>query len=65
MTLTQQTPVTLAYQSHTRTVGRRYQSVAVMILITVLMVAGIGGRLAYLQLVQGERHRQLADNNRI
>lgn len=65
MTLTQQTPVTVTYQPTTRTVGRRYQSVAVMLVITILMAAGIGGRLIHLQLLQGERHRQLADNNRI
>ncbi|HEY9639024.1 MAG TPA: penicillin-binding protein 2, partial [Coleofasciculaceae cyanobacterium] len=33
--------------------------------ITVALLGGIGSRLAYLQLVQGDRNRQLADNNRI
>jgi penicillin-binding protein 2 len=63
MALTQHSP----YAQHTngRTVGRRYQSLMVMLMITVVMVGGIASRLAYLQLLQGERNRQLADDNRI
>jgi penicillin-binding protein 2 len=63
MTLTQHSPI--AQQSQTRTVGRQYQSLAVMLAITFVLLGGIGSRLAYLQLVQGARNRQLADNNRI
>jgi penicillin-binding protein 2 len=37
----------------------------VMMLISIAMLGGIGSRLAYLQIFQGERNRQLADNNRI
>ena len=48
-----------------RTVGRRFQSVIVMFVITLLLLGGIGSRLFYLQLAQGDRNRQLADNNRI
>ncbi|NET50282.1 MAG: penicillin-binding protein 2, partial [Merismopedia sp. SIO2A8] len=48
-----------------RSVGKRFQSVIVMLLITLLLLGGVGSRLFYLQVVQGERHRQLADNNRI
>lgn len=48
-----------------RTVGRNYQSVFVMVLISVFLLGGIGSRLAYLQLVQGQRNRELAENNRI
>lgn len=36
-----------------------------MLIVTLVMLGGIGTRLAYLQLFQGERNRQLADNNRI
>ncbi|MEM6426747.1 MAG: penicillin-binding protein 2 [Cyanobacteria bacterium P01_H01_bin.119] len=49
----------------TRTVGRHYQSVIIMLLISLFLLGGIGSRLAYLQLVQGPRNRELADNNRI
>ena len=48
-----------------RTVGRQFQSVMVMVIITFLLLGGIGSRLFYLQLAQGDRNRQLADNNRI
>lgn len=63
MTLTQLSTITT--QTTPRTVGRRYQSIAVMIGVSLVMVAGIGSRLAYLQLVEGDRNRQLAENNRI
>jgi penicillin-binding protein 2 len=48
-----------------RTVGRQYQSVVIMLLLSLVMVGGIGSRLAYLQLVQGDRNRELAEENRI
>ncbi|PZO46150.1 MAG: penicillin-binding protein 2 [Phormidesmis priestleyi] len=48
-----------------RTVGRQYQSVVIMLLLSLVMVGGIGSRLAYLQLVQGERNRELAEDNRV
>lgn len=48
-----------------RTVGRNYQSVFVMLIVSVFLLGGIGSRLAYLQLIEGTRNRQLADNNRI
>lgn len=36
-----------------------------MLFISLVMVGGIGARLGYLQLTQGERNQQLADSNRI
>lgn len=48
-----------------RTVGRQYQSVVIMLLLSFVMIGGIGSRLAYLQLVQGDRNRELAEENRI
>lgn len=66
MTLTQNSPLSQqSKQSSARTVGRQYQSLFVMLAVTLVMVGGIGTRLAYLQLFQGERNRQLADNNRV
>ncbi|HEY9644755.1 MAG TPA: penicillin-binding protein 2 [Chroococcidiopsis sp.] len=65
MTLTQQRPVTTISQPPSRSVGRHYQSVMVMLMISLALLGGIGSRLGYLQLVQGDRNRQLADNNRI
>lgn len=52
-------------QSSTRTVGRNYQSVFFMLLISIFMLGGIASRLAYLQIIQGERNKELAENNRI
>lgn len=48
-----------------RTVGQNYQSLLVMLIVTLLLGAGIVPRLTYLQIVQGDRNKQLADNNRI
>ncbi|AFZ44308.1 peptidoglycan glycosyltransferase [Halothece sp. PCC 7418] len=48
-----------------RTVGRKLRPAVLLLLITALLLGGIGSRLGYLQLVEGERNRQLAENNRI
>jgi len=52
-------------QNSLRTVGRKAQGIFLMMGVTLLLFGALGGRLAYLQLVQGERNRQLAENNRI
>jgi penicillin-binding protein 2 len=58
-------PYSLGRTSTSRTVGRNYQSLFVMLFVSLFLVGGIGSRLAYLQLIQGDRNRQLAENNRI
>jgi penicillin-binding protein 2 len=58
-------PSSVGRQTTSRTVGRNYQSVFVMLFVSIFLLGGIGSRLAYLQLIQGERNRQLAENNRI
>jgi len=65
MTLTQNSPLQPSTRTDTRSVGRQSQALVLMLLITLVMLGGIGTRLAYLQLFQGARNRQLADNNRI
>ncbi|MDX2213819.1 MAG: penicillin-binding protein 2 [Oculatellaceae cyanobacterium bins.114] len=65
MALIHYSPPTIAQQPNARTVGRKYQSLIVMLIVTLTLGGGIGSRLAYLQLVKGEQNRQLADNNRI
>lgn len=62
MTLTQHAPFD---PKSTKTVGKRFQSVAVMVFITLMLFGAVGSRLFYLQLVEGHRNRQLAENNRI
>ena len=47
-----------------RTVGRQYQSVVIMLLLSLVMLGGIGSRLAYLQIVDCERNCELAEDNR-
>jgi len=54
-----------ASPKQSRTVGRQLRPAVVFLLVTALLLAGIGARLSYLQLVQGERNRQLAEENRI
>ncbi|MBF2077546.1 MAG: penicillin-binding protein 2 [Synechococcales cyanobacterium T60_A2020_003] len=48
-----------------RTVGRQYQALTIMVVISVLLLGGMGTRLAQLQLINGNHNRQLADTNRI
>lgn len=57
-------PTYLASKKNTRTVGRGFQSIF-LILFTLLVTAGISARLAYLQIVQGTKLRQRAEANRI
>jgi penicillin-binding protein 2 len=51
-------------KKYTRTVGRGFQSIF-LIVFTLLMTAGIGVRLAYLQIIEGPKLRQRAEANRI
>lgn len=48
-----------------RTVGKRYQAVVLMVLATTVLIGAFATRLAHLQLIDGDRNRQLAENNRI
>jgi penicillin-binding protein 2 len=57
-------PTPLGGKKDTRTVGRNYQSIF-LIIFTLLMTTGIGVRLAYLQIVEGEYYRKRAESNRI
>jgi penicillin-binding protein 2 len=49
----------------TRTVGRGNQSWVLISIIGIGLIGGIGSRLAYLQLNQGAKNRQIAENNRV
>lgn len=48
-----------------RTVGHRFQSVVAMVIISVLLLGGVGSRLVYLQLLEGKHNQDLAEDNRI
>src|SRR4028118_606650 len=58
-------PSSIGRKPAPRTVGRHYQSLFLMLFVTVLLFFGLGTRLVYLQLIEGPRNRQLAENNRI
>ncbi|MCF2970658.1 penicillin-binding protein 2 [Synechococcus sp. Nb3U1] len=49
----------------TKTVGQSYRAIVLLLLASLLILAGLGSRLAYIQLVQTQYYRQLADTNRI
>jgi penicillin-binding protein 2 len=48
-----------------RTVGHSYQSIFLMLFVSLFLLGAMGARLTYLQLIEGTRNRQLAENNRI
>jgi penicillin-binding protein 2 len=48
-----------------RNVGDWYRAFSIMALLSIVLLGGVGSRLAYLQVYQGAANRQLADNNRI
>jgi penicillin-binding protein 2 len=52
-------------QEKVRTVGKQFQYVLIMLVISSLLFGGIGWRLAYLQLEQGKINRTKAESNRI
>ncbi|QIZ72734.1 penicillin-binding protein 2 [Oxynema aestuarii] len=52
-------------RSVNRNVGKSSQALVVMGIVTLMMLIGIGSRLAYLQLYQTEQSRQEAENNRV
>src|ERR671933_500526 len=58
-------PSSIGRQPTPRTGGLNYQSIFVMLFVSLFLLGGMGTRLVYLQLLEGARNRQLADNNRI
>jgi penicillin-binding protein 2 len=48
-----------------RTVGKGAKAAILFVLSIVMLIGILGGRVFYLQLVEGEHNRQLAENNRI
>ncbi len=58
-------PSSVGRKPNPRTVGRNYQSLILMLFVSLFLLGGLGSRLAFLQLMEGDRNRQLAENNRI
>jgi penicillin-binding protein 2 len=48
-----------------RTVGQGRQAWVLMTIVGLISIGGIGSRLGYLQLNQGTKNRQIAENNRV
>ena len=68
MALLQKLPQALPHVPDTlrgRTVGRSFQAVVLLGLVSVLLLGAFGLRLFQLQVVEGDRNRQRADSNRI
>jgi penicillin-binding protein 2 len=53
------------WHNKTRTVGQGHQSTVLMTIIGLGLTGFIGSRLVYLQLIQGAKNRQIAENNRV
>ncbi|HBC43014.1 MAG TPA: penicillin-binding protein 2 [Pseudanabaena sp.] len=65
MTFTQRKNSPFNPTENIRTMGKGMRA-AILFLLSVLMLLGIlGGRLFYLQLIEGDLNQQLAENNRI
>ncbi|AFY70116.1 peptidoglycan glycosyltransferase [Thalassoporum mexicanum PCC 7367] len=52
-------------QGTERSIGQRSQAIVLFCLSASILLGFLGSRLAYLQLVEGDRNRELADENRI
>jgi penicillin-binding protein 2 len=64
MTLTQRKKLVKS-QETTRTMGRGVQAGVLFAISLFVLVFVLGSRLVYLQIVEGDRNRQLAENNRV
>ncbi|MDX2254171.1 MAG: penicillin-binding protein 2 [Pseudanabaenaceae cyanobacterium bins.39] len=65
MTFTQRQTSPFNPTENTRTMGKGMRAAVLFILSVVVLLGLLGGRLFYLQLVEGDRNQQLAENNRI
>lgn len=65
LSLPPQSPFVNRDRDSNRTVGRQWQSVVAIVLVSGLLFGAIGTRLAQLQIINGVRNQQLADSNRI
>ena len=65
MTITIGSALNFRRKKNARTVGQQHQSVLIMLLVSLFLFGGISSRLAYLQLAEGKKNRELAENNRV
>ncbi len=58
-------PLKLEKNKNSQTVARGHQHIFIMLLISLFLFGGVGSRLGYLQLIEGEKLQKKAENNRI
>ncbi|NUN64658.1 penicillin-binding protein 2 [Pseudanabaena biceps] len=65
MTFTQRQISPFNPTENTRTMGKGIRAAVLFLLSVAVLIGLLGGRLFYLQLVEGDRNQQLAENNRV
>jgi penicillin-binding protein 2 len=65
MTLIKHRPKPKRPQDPYRSLGQGHQGLILMGIVSLILFVAMGSRLVYLQLIEGSRNRQLADDNRI
>ena len=58
-------PLTGEKNKNPKTVAGGNQHIFIMLLISLFLFGGVGSRLSYLQLIEGEKYQEKAENNRI
>lgn len=65
MTFTQRQISPFNPTENTRTMGKGMRAAILFLLSLFVLIGLLGGRLFYLQIIEGDRNQQLAENNRI
>lgn len=65
MTFTQRQISPFNPTENTRTMGKGIRAAVLFLLSVAVLIGLLGGRIFYLQLVEGDRNQQLAENNRV
>ncbi|OIP70188.1 MAG: penicillin-binding protein 2 [Oscillatoriales cyanobacterium CG2_30_44_21] len=65
MTFTQRQISPFNPTENTRTMGKGMRAAILFLLSLLVLIGLLGGRLFYLQILEGDRNQQLAENNRI
>ena len=58
-------PLTGEKNKNYQTVAKGHHHIFIMLLISLFLFGGVGTRLSYLQLIEGEKYQEKAENNRI
>ena len=58
-------PLTREKNKNYQTVAKGHHHIFIMLLISLFLFGGVGARLSYLQLIEGKKYQEKAENNRI